>query len=1319
MAPTWFDMRVVGDPVFSETGPMVLSSRRSNAPSPVRSVGPSGCSQSESSSAISVTADTGKMALEPEKAQNDKPAKVQSPQPPERKNADEDTPSNSSSSKPEVENNLQSAESGKKPFQASEDTKSSTTTGKKTKSAAVQPTKENAPTNQQPDKSTLDKKRSRGAPPSKKPASLGSRKLSSDSDKTSDATVGSTEPKASSPSRKKTGRPSSTKKKQEDSQTMKVKAITKSDKPAPEHQRASNPKPPSPETTTHKEDASNNKRRRSLPKSEMDVNEVSVSQSVSVNSDSTAKTSNPKASGTKQSPAPGFASDTATVSSKRKATDELEDGDSSQKKSFSSAVAKASQAAAEARKNRDASIGIAEDLGKVSKAAATAAQAAMKTCSDGVGREKAYGTEPASRFPASKPNSSPLPASLGMLAELAEARVLQAPIIPKSERSDAESGANEEPPRRTDSSESSGMTVMAPSPKSRRKPSLSTRGFSDASGDSIHRAGTPKSHNMLSATSDDKSRRSRMHPGGPALPELKEDTAEDGLGDDRLAMPCLSRPEEDQPKVLHLKPNMEKDDHKVPLKRPAETTMEPPKSLKRQRSVGGRPPSIISQRQRSTGSRLSFADEVQIAGPGTQSNGGNKLKAPPVLRKNDRQQSWESLQPPSVILGGDRQSSIGSYASLKSLTPNSRLTPNALGHGNSSPNTDTPNTARMEDLYNQLDQYMESPSQSLAGSPGQRALPFRPRAMTQRQSSTASIGLDSQGDLKLPSVNGSELESEADAESVKTGASGPNQKGAPTDRAPFRSRGGLGPLQIPTDSEINNSAPVTTPTSQMRSPRGAFSGAEQADTNQSRRKQSPQERFQRGGGGGSGGQLPKSQSPQQSAKGDRVRPAPMQGDSLQAWLQGTGGNAGGMGLDQLGALPPPRVRSLPQGPPGGPGPRSISMPNQSQQFPFPYGMAGAGYDARSRMNGGQPQNKPYDRRQLSFDSVATYKTRNPPAPSAYGGYAPPPRNGFPPNPPLEQRVVDRRPDVSQLRRKKIVEFGHPREEVVEAQRIYSRHTLLLWGAHKSDICPVNGNQKDGCDSLIYVNEGGDVPRTKDDLMFLQFKCSQRNGGAALFCNYQKSQHRDAPHSYPVRVFRKTVTASGLSGLRYDGLYHVAAIHDDRGRPRSEPSNTSKTFSFLLKRNRAGQAGEHNRYMLEELWEVVQQGRETSPPQQDRRGPPAPSSSPLHVPPLVHGGQRGVSFQAPLQHSPPSFQQQQQGGGGHQFSHHQHQQQHPQLLKAPSAAGASLLHNRYGAYGDRGGMPPQHLPQAGHPMSLAQQRSQSMPVQPWAPHHPMR
>lgn len=183
--------------------------------------------------------------------------------------------------------------------------------------------------------------------------------------------------------------------------------------------------------------------------------------------------------------------------------------------------------------------------------------------------------------------------------------------------------------------------------------------------------------------------------------------------------------------------------------------------------------------------------------------------------------------------------------------------------------------------------------------------------------------------------------------------------------------------------------------------------------------------------------------------------------------------------------------------------------------------------------------------------------------------------------------------ATQLRHKSLVEFGYPRGNLVEGWQVYSRHSLLMWGAHKSDVCPVNGNPRDGCDSILCMRNEDEELRTIDDLDTVQVTCSNDNGGGALFANYRLAQLSNALHTYPVRVFRKSKDTSGVEGLRYDGLYHVASIRDEKGQRLTEPASKSSRCSFLLKRNGAGHLGDENQYSLEELWELVKPGNASS------------------------------------------------------------------------------------------------------------------------------
>lgn len=562
----------------------------------------------------------------------------------------------------------------------------------------------------------------------------------------------------------------------------------------------------------------------------------------------------------------------------------------------------------------------------------------------------------------------------------------------------------------------------------------------------------------------------------------------------------------------------------------------------------------------------------------------------------------------------------------------------------------------MEELYDQLDRQLEecipqfspSPKSMSNESPGQRFPSFRPRPMNgKRQASAAMEEADLHGDLKLPSPSqleiqkGNGTEREVNVDRQRDLASRHTRIGE-----------GLPSLQIPNPGDTDRSK-MTTPTGQIRSfPHGGRKAVALRQPTANPNPPGRNKTYPNAQTHGSQIQMPQQSMHRMASVDSHVRPAPMapmQPDFLKAWLEGSGETPS---MEQNFRAPQPRAfQQIPQGP----------------GYQYAYGIAAPGPDPHSRI--------PPSFQQPHIRNPHTYEGRGQP-PARVPGY--------------ESYLPNHRPDVSQLRPRKVVEFGHPREDVVEGRQIYSRHTLLLWGAHKSDVCPVNGNPRDGCDSIIYMNEGGEVPNTKDDLGFLQLKCSQRNGGDALFANYQKSQQRNATHSYPIRVFRKTTDLSGANGFRYDGLYHVAAIHDDRGRPRSEPSNSSKTFSFLLKRNIAGQAGDQNQHMLEELWGVVQQG-DPPPHQQQQRHVGGVQTNDLHLPPLSHGGRgyRGGH---------------QQGAMGVTAPMHPH-------LKRMSSAEVSLIHIRYYDQDQQN----HHLNQVQRPQVLLQQRQPSAvpSAQPWA------
>uniref|UniRef100_A0A7S1DDD9 YDG domain-containing protein n=1 Tax=Cyclophora tenuis TaxID=216820 RepID=A0A7S1DDD9_CYCTE len=244
--------------------------------------------------------------------------------------------------------------------------------------------------------------------------------------------------------------------------------------------------------------------------------------------------------------------------------------------------------------------------------------------------------------------------------------------------------------------------------------------------------------------------------------------------------------------------------------------------------------------------------------------------------------------------------------------------------------------------------------------------------------------------------------------------------------------------------------------------------------------------------------------------------------------------------------------------------------------------------------------------------------------------------------------------------------------------MYSRHTLLMCGAHKSDICPLNKSDE-GCDSLLHINQGA-ISR-KEDLELFKYRCTLRNGGSALLKNLKQK--------VPVRIFRQVKTMDGKCGFRYDGLYSPIAMMDENGKPRTEPNATSKGITFMFKRNPAGpRAKFSNRMMLEDLFRIVQEAhvgrKDLQIPSLAHSGPkphnnfahgqpnypPMPMAPDLqnhyHAAPSMPPGVSTAFSSAPIGHNASHFRP---AMGQHRTSSRAH-------LERQTSAEVSVLHIRY-------------------------------------------
>jgi len=632
------------------------------------------------------------------------------------------------------------------------------------------------------------------------------------------------------------------------------------------------------------------------------------------------------------------------------------------------------------------------------------------------------------------------------------------------------------------------------------------------------------------------------------------------------------------------------------LKRPAGSDMTG--VLKRQRSAPEEytrfhRPALL--RQRSTGSHISFSDKVQIAdslhfsGDDTSSAASsvltkcatnNNQKPPPfVMRRGDRQQSLESLKLPSFIKMNDRQFSLESMMSFRSQesTPQESvpMTPSTTTAflGRETPTSvDTPNTARMEKFYQEC-------CMNSSGNIGSNT-----STMEESPANTSGSSQPKIADISNSTISSGSIAAEPPRLSFR-----PPKRQDAKRKTKF-----IATTVCNNRKEEEDETTKTTKGEKSQNLRRAVSNKE----DNSRQRSHLQERS--------------SSAPAIN------KPQALEGHVLRGWLDGSiasstsstatnttknhfpqpalyGGGSGGGGS----GIPPNhfhrRPTSLATYNTSNTTNTSNTMPSMDSRRPLPYN----NHSSSSNNNNNRPSSSTsFIDRQSSFENSNNMNNSN-----NNNSHLHHYQGGLSNN---TNRNFVRKVTESQQQRMETtaatnitnntayhtatpIKFGHPRNEVVEGQQIYSRHTLLLWGAHKSDVCPVGGTPQEGCNSLLIgANDDtkikNSVVNSKDDLRFAQIKCSLRNGGSALFTNYQKKTPKD-----PIRLFRKTRGAGGLVGYRYDGLYHIMAILDDAtGKPRSAPLSES-SFRILLERNPAGQrSNDQNHLSLEELWDFVQQ-----------------------------------------------------------------------------------------------------------------------------------
>lgn len=178
-----------------------------------------------------------------------------------------------------------------------------------------------------------------------------------------------------------------------------------------------------------------------------------------------------------------------------------------------------------------------------------------------------------------------------------------------------------------------------------------------------------------------------------------------------------------------------------------------------------------------------------------------------------------------------------------------------------------------------------------------------------------------------------------------------------------------------------------------------------------------------------------------------------------------------------------------------------------------------------------------------------------------------------------------------------VHFGHPVRDIPEGKEVFTKQRLIETGAHRSNHRGINGNSKEGCDSIIIENLDP-LLREDDGLCWLQVTSSKANGGGALFQSYLSQ--------LPVRVFRSSNLDSRYAPAlyvedtesvlyRYDGLYMVRAMWDEQGHETVHPpTKTDSVYTFFLVRypkrpvdGTFDREMHYNKISIHELWNEIQ------------------------------------------------------------------------------------------------------------------------------------
>ena len=188
-----------------------------------------------------------------------------------------------------------------------------------------------------------------------------------------------------------------------------------------------------------------------------------------------------------------------------------------------------------------------------------------------------------------------------------------------------------------------------------------------------------------------------------------------------------------------------------------------------------------------------------------------------------------------------------------------------------------------------------------------------------------------------------------------------------------------------------------------------------------------------------------------------------------------------------------------------------------------------------------------------------------------------------------------------------VNFGHPKPpSVISEGSLTSRRDMYQEFAHVSDQRGVSGNISDGADAIVVARVDGDF-RERDGLSWLRYTSTRKQGGGAMATSYKngnpirvfRSSSANATSFRPIIHERRSSSRHQAAVLRYDGLYKIVRMVDDRGNKTEElPPPGGEQWTFTLRRTpikaevRRGECNDCENHCNElailDLWKRIQE-----------------------------------------------------------------------------------------------------------------------------------